>query len=348
MAGFAHLSFIFQLILSLVAIHGALARPEPPILQYGVPAENGLEAFDTASTTPVAELPGTRNLEAKSQLPDLPPAPEISQSNAAQEEVLEVAVAPENSELPQQEYIEGYFTKPIDYNRTEDYQKPESQGYDYQKPESQGYDYQKPENQGYDYPKPESQGYDYPKPESQGYDYPKPDNQDGESQQPESVGYEYQTPTAKTPYYHYPPIPAPGAGSSFLPEAGSNIQETVIEPDSQSPSLPGSSESGEQILSTGDSTPSPPTSGSQSPVVIPPGSMIKIEDGRGQYSHGFSAPDGTQVQESGHLITTNGGWEYVIAKEGSYSYTSPEGIPIRVGYVADDNGFRITSRSFGR
>ncbi|XP_046587639.1 uncharacterized protein LOC124292937 [Neodiprion lecontei] len=338
---------MIKLILSLVAIHGALGIPRASTLRYGVPARNAFEGtrdfFNTASQTPVAALPGTRNLASKRQLPNLRPIPGLNQNNAVQEEVLEVAVAPENSELPQHEYHDGYFRRPIaNYRASNVRQQPEYRGYDYQKPESEGYAYQKPESQGYDYPKPESKGYEYPKPESQGYDYPRPDNQGGESQQPESIGYGYQKPSTQTPYYYYPPVPAPGAGIRFPPEAGSNIYETVIGPNFPQP------ESGQDILSTGIGASRLPTSNSQSPVILPPGTTSKIEDNRGQYSHGFSGPDGTQVQESGHLITTNGGWEYVIAKEGSYSYTSPEGIPIHIGYVADDNGFRITSQRFGR
>lgn len=58
----------------------------------------------------------------------------------------------------------------------------------------------------------------------------------------------------------------------------------------------------------------------------------------------FSDDKGTQVSEQGRLITTNGGWEYVVAKTGSYSYISPEGIPITVDYIADENGFRATGK----
>jgi hypothetical protein len=46
------------------------------------------------------------------------------------------------------------------------------------------------------------------------------------------------------------------------------------------------------------------------------------------------------VSEQGRLLTTNDGWEAVIVKKGFYSYISPDGTPISVSYIADENGFR--------
>ncbi|CAG2058720.1 unnamed protein product [Timema podura] len=56
----------------------------------------------------------------------------------------------------------------------------------------------------------------------------------------------------------------------------------------------------------------------------------------------FSDQNGTTVSEQGRLTLTNEGWESVIVKEGSYSYVSPEGIPVSVSYIADEKGFRAT------
>lgn len=77
--------------------------------------------------------------------------------------------------------------------------------------------------------------------------------------------------------------------------------------------------------------------------VSPDQPIVVVRDGVGQYSvgHETQGPDGQRVSEQGQLITTNGGWEYVIAKKGSYSYTSPEGILVSVDWEADHNGFRI-------
>lgn len=80
-------------------------------------------------------------------------------------------------------------------------------------------------------------------------------------------------------------------------------------------------------------------------VVAPPNSHIQLRDDKSQYSVGFQNPDGTEVKEQGTLISTDDGWEYVIAKTGSYKYTSPEGKLIDVNWVADEKGFRILSFS---
>ncbi|XP_071438580.1 endocuticle structural glycoprotein SgAbd-2-like [Hetaerina americana] len=65
----------------------------------------------------------------------------------------------------------------------------------------------------------------------------------------------------------------------------------------------------------------------------------EVRDDMGQFAVRFSNGDGTFADETGSLISTDDGWEYVIVKKGSYSYISPEGIPITVNYVADQNGF---------
>ncbi|XP_069700747.1 larval cuticle protein LCP-22-like [Periplaneta americana] len=80
---------------------------------------------------------------------------------------------------------------------------------------------------------------------------------------------------------------------------------------------------------------------SRNEIVLPPGSRLSLTDNLGQFSHGFS-DNGTVVSEQGRLLNTNDDWEAVIVKKGFYSYVSPEGIPIKVSYVADENGFRPT------
>ncbi|KOB72557.1 Cuticular protein RR-1 motif 45 [Operophtera brumata] len=56
------------------------------------------------------------------------------------------------------------------------------------------------------------------------------------------------------------------------------------------------------------------------------------------------AADGKQAQESGYLkdayIDNTGEPQGTQVVRGSYSYISPEGTPIQVSYIADENGFR--------
>lgn len=59
------------------------------------------------------------------------------------------------------------------------------------------------------------------------------------------------------------------------------------------------------------------------------------------YDNQYTAPDGTVVSESAQIFSTADGWENVVGKHGSYKYTSPEGIPIEVRWIADQRGFRI-------
>ncbi|XP_047986781.1 endocuticle structural glycoprotein SgAbd-2-like [Leguminivora glycinivorella] len=60
----------------------------------------------------------------------------------------------------------------------------------------------------------------------------------------------------------------------------------------------------------------------------------------GSYQYSYETGNGIAAQEQGYL--KNAGVKDAEAQvaQGSYSYTSPEGIPITVTYVADENGFR--------
>ncbi|KAI8428877.1 hypothetical protein MSG28_007516 [Choristoneura fumiferana] len=64
----------------------------------------------------------------------------------------------------------------------------------------------------------------------------------------------------------------------------------------------------------------------------------------GTYSYSFSTTDGKQVQESGYLkdayIDNAGEPQGTQVVQGSYAYVAPDGTPIQVSYIADENGFR--------
>ncbi|XP_022181462.1 endocuticle structural glycoprotein SgAbd-9-like [Myzus persicae] len=63
----------------------------------------------------------------------------------------------------------------------------------------------------------------------------------------------------------------------------------------------------------------------------------------GSYTFSYQSADGTQRQESGGLrYPAVQGYPPVMAVQGSYSAITPEGVPIEVAYVADENGYQPT------
>ncbi|XP_012543525.2 endocuticle structural glycoprotein SgAbd-1 [Monomorium pharaonis] len=73
----------------------------------------------------------------------------------------------------------------------------------------------------------------------------------------------------------------------------------------------------------------PPFEDEQKTVAGPPATSVVNEDG-------------VQREEMATLKLVDG--ELVRVVEGSYSYKSPEGIPVSVHYVADENGYRAGFR----
>lgn len=62
--------------------------------------------------------------------------------------------------------------------------------------------------------------------------------------------------------------------------------------------------------------------------------LLSHVDPDGSYAHDVAQSNGINFSEEG-----TGG----IGARGSYSYISPEGIPVQVSYVADENGFHPQS-----
>ncbi|KAG8236547.1 hypothetical protein J437_LFUL016864 [Ladona fulva] len=56
----------------------------------------------------------------------------------------------------------------------------------------------------------------------------------------------------------------------------------------------------------------------------------------------YISGDGTVAAELGRLKPNADGSDYVLVKEGTVSYISPEGKTINLSYVADEYGFRAT------
>ncbi|XP_069686410.1 endocuticle structural glycoprotein SgAbd-2-like [Periplaneta americana] len=74
--------------------------------------------------------------------------------------------------------------------------------------------------------------------------------------------------------------------------------------------------------------------------VIPVLQRTEVRDDVGQFSLSYLSGDGTTFSEQGALKPTADGSDHVLVKQGSFSFTSPEGNPIKLTYVADEYGFR--------
>ncbi|XP_053964185.1 cuticular protein 47Eg [Anastrepha ludens] len=59
----------------------------------------------------------------------------------------------------------------------------------------------------------------------------------------------------------------------------------------------------------------------------------------GSYKYSYETGNGIQAEEEGYLKNAGSEAEGQSA-QGSFSYTSPEGVPIRITYLADENGFQ--------
>ncbi|XP_050307304.1 cuticular protein 47Eg-like [Anthonomus grandis grandis] len=61
----------------------------------------------------------------------------------------------------------------------------------------------------------------------------------------------------------------------------------------------------------------------------------------GSYTYGFESDNGIAAQVQGQLKQI--GAEFGNVAQGSFSFTSAEGVPVSVQYVADENGFQPQS-----
>ncbi|XP_037780465.1 cuticle protein AMP1A-like [Penaeus monodon] len=65
----------------------------------------------------------------------------------------------------------------------------------------------------------------------------------------------------------------------------------------------------------------------------------RVQEDDGTYSLDFEAGNGIRVSQSG----SPDGDEDAVIMAGEYSYTAPDGTPVVVKYVADENGFQPQS-----
>ncbi|KAJ8668806.1 hypothetical protein QAD02_000065 [Eretmocerus hayati] len=61
------------------------------------------------------------------------------------------------------------------------------------------------------------------------------------------------------------------------------------------------------------------------------------QDIDGSYAYSYDTENGISVAEQGRPVAKPGPVEVV---QGQFSYTAPDGTPIQVSYVADENGFQ--------
>ncbi|KAL1138386.1 hypothetical protein AAG570_008450 [Ranatra chinensis] len=60
----------------------------------------------------------------------------------------------------------------------------------------------------------------------------------------------------------------------------------------------------------------------------------------GSYQYSYATGNGINVEESGYLKNPGTQDEAQVA-QGGFSYTAPDGTPIQIKYLADDEGFKV-------
>lgn len=58
------------------------------------------------------------------------------------------------------------------------------------------------------------------------------------------------------------------------------------------------------------------------------------------FQYAYETSNGIRAQEAGQLRQI--GRDAAIVTQGSYSYVSPEGEPVSISYIADENGYQPT------
>lgn len=62
----------------------------------------------------------------------------------------------------------------------------------------------------------------------------------------------------------------------------------------------------------------------------------------GSYSYQYETENGIAVAESGSPQPVGPKGEAAVVSQGQYQYTAPDGTPIAISYVADENGFHAS------
>uniref|UniRef100_A0A8D8ZAN7 Endocuticle structural glycoprotein SgAbd-2 n=1 Tax=Cacopsylla melanoneura TaxID=428564 RepID=A0A8D8ZAN7_9HEMI len=87
-----------------------------------------------------------------------------------------------------------------------------------------------------------------------------------------------------------------------------------------------------------DEIPATPTRYQHIPIV----SQSEIHHPDGGYQMAYQSADGQSFSEQGKLRRNFENDGNVVVKSGQYAYTAPDGTPIALSWVADENGFKAT------
>ncbi|KAL1459831.1 hypothetical protein WDU94_011784 [Cyamophila willieti] len=82
-------------------------------------------------------------------------------------------------------------------------------------------------------------------------------------------------------------------------------------------------------------------------VALPQGyvpilSKSEIHQPDGAYSLNYQTGDGQAFSENAKAVRNLENTGDVLVKNGHYAYTAPDGTPIALSYIADENGFRVS------
>lgn len=75
---------------------------------------------------------------------------------------------------------------------------------------------------------------------------------------------------------------------------------------------------------------------------IPILSKSEIRRPDGAFAVKYESADGQAFQDQADVVPNSDNTGDVLVRRGSYAYTAPDGTPISVSYIADENGFRVS------
>ncbi|XP_066584030.1 endocuticle structural glycoprotein SgAbd-1-like [Prorops nasuta] len=84
------------------------------------------------------------------------------------------------------------------------------------------------------------------------------------------------------------------------------------------------------------------------PLVTKPVAILKQtqdQSPEGSYNYNYETENGIAVSQTGQATPLGPNGEPVVVVQGQYQFTAPDGTPVAVSYVADQNGYQPTGDS---